>query len=315
MGKGSVPVRAAPSEKALAVLSGDSTFHAEQGSSPGWLAGLPERGVDLVMFSPPYFGARRLKEGGVPLPQPATLSGWVDWLVAVAAQCRRVCRGLTVMVVEGWTKDHLYHPAPALLEAALFQRGFFLRKTCVYGRYGIPGSGGKDYWRNDWEPVVVFASERGRLPWADPLAFGRPPRFPAGGNPSHRNREGDRVNGRPYTPPELSNPGNFVWVGASGGGHLGHKSAHDSEAPYCEELAERFILSFCPPGGVVLDPMCGSGTTLAVALKHGRRALGADVRPSQVELSRKRVAEAFSVLPPEAPQNGRKKGRKKAVPA
>jgi DNA modification methylase len=305
------PARAGASDGTLALLSGGSGFHAETGSSPGWLRGLPDASVDLVMFSPPYFGARKLKEGGALVPQPATPGLWVEWLVAVATQCRRVCRGLTVMVVEGWTKEYLYHPLPALLEAALFQRGFFLRKTCVYGRQGIFGSGGKDYWRNDWEPVIVFASERGRLPWAEPLACGRPPKYPAGGNPSHRNKDGGRVNGRPYTPPDISNPGNVVWVGASGGGHLGSKLAHENEAPYCEELAERFILSFCPPGGVVLDPMCGSGTTLAVAVAHGRKALGADLRPSQVDLTWRRVAEASAAVDG---AGTKKKGRKKAAP-
>ena len=44
-------------------------------------------------------------------------------------------------------------------------------------------------------------------------------------------------------------------------------------------------------GGIVLDPFCGSGTTAAVAEKHGRRWLGIDVRPSQVDLTERRIAE------------------------
>lgn len=50
--------------------------------------------------------------------------------------------------------------------------------------------------------------------------------------------------------------------------------------------------SYCPPGGITLDPFVGSGTTTAVARKHGRRWVGLDVRESQIELARYRMIEA-----------------------
>jgi DNA modification methylase len=42
----------------------------------------------------------------------------------------------------------------------------------------------------------------------------------------------------------------------------------------------------------VLDPFCGSGTTLKVALKNGRQAIGIDIRESEIEKSTRRVREA-----------------------
>lgn len=48
-------------------------------------------------------------------------------------------------------------------------------------------------------------------------------------------------------------------------------------APYPDELVERCLTIGCPPGGVVLDPFCGSGTTLRVARKHGHPAIGIDL--------------------------------------
>ena len=92
-----------------------------------------------------------------------------------------------------------------------------------------------------------------------------------------------------YTPPALANPGNVIHCKA-GGGHMGSKLAHENEAPFPEKLAEAFVLSFCPPGGTVMDPFCGSGTTLAVAKKHGRNAIGIDIRASQGELTGRRLA-------------------------
>ncbi len=72
---------------------------------------------------------------------------------------------------------------------------------------------------------------------------------------------------------------------------MGSSLAHENEAPFPEKLAEFFIKSFCAPGSIVLDPFIGSGTTAAVAERFGRRWIGIDIRQSQVELSRKRIAE------------------------
>ena len=70
---------------------------------------------------------------------------------------------------------------------------------------------------------------------------------------------------------------------------MGSPLAHENEAPFPESLAEFFVRSFCPPGGTVLDPFMGSGTTLAVAQRTGREAIGIDLRESQVELTNRRV--------------------------
>lgn len=56
-----------------------------------------------------------------------------------------------------------------------------------------------------------------------------------------------------------------------------------------EALLERIIRSSSPPGGVVLDAFCGSGTTLAVAQRLGRLPLGCDSSPIAYEVTRKRL--------------------------
>lgn len=47
-----------------------------------------------------------------------------------------------------------------------------------------------------------------------------------------------------------------------------------------------------PPGGTVLDPFGGSGTTMAVAIATGRNSISVDIRPEQAELMERRRAEA-----------------------
>jgi len=81
----------------------------------------------------------------------------------------------------------------------------------------------------------------------------------------------------------------LIDCGPGGGGNIGDELAHENEAPFPEFLAEFFIRSFCPPDGIVLDPFMGSGTTLAVATKHGRRSVGIDARESQLDLTRRRL--------------------------
>jgi DNA modification methylase len=102
---------------------------------------------------------------------------------------------------------------------------------------------------------------------------------------------GSRKNdGKQYVVPPVSNPGDVIKCNV-GGGLIGSRLAHETEAPFPERLAEFFVRSFCPPGGLVCDPFCGSGTTVAVAKRFGRKGIGIDIRESQIELTERRLAE------------------------
>jgi len=100
----------------------------------------------------------------------------------------------------------------------------------------------------------------------------------------------DPLHARPYHPLGR-NPGDFWEIPARP-----FKGAHF--ATYPPELCVRPILSSCPPGGVVLDPMCGSGTTLLVAKALGRHFIGIEIVPGYVEMARRRVAKVAAPLAP-----------------
>lgn len=51
------------------------------------------------------------------------------------------------------------------------------------------------------------------------------------------------------------------------------------------ELARRAVVAGCKPGGVVLDPFSGSGTTGLVAQQNGRRYVGIDLSAEYLDLS------------------------------
>lgn len=68
-----------------------------------------------------------------------------------------------------------------------------------------------------------------------------------------------------------------------------YKGAHFATFP--PALVEPCILAGCPAGGMVLDPFAGSGTTLAVAKRLGRMAIGFELNPEYVKLAEERIAK------------------------
>jgi DNA methylase len=56
------------------------------------------------------------------------------------------------------------------------------------------------------------------------------------------------------------------------------------------ELARRLVAEYCPPGGLIADPMCGIGTTLVEAAALGRRAVGVELEPRWAGLARANLA-------------------------
>jgi adenine specific DNA methylase Mod len=65
--------------------------------------------------------------------------------------------------------------------------------------------------------------------------------------------------------------------------------AFDTQKP--EALLKRIILASSNPGDIVADFFCGSGTTLAVAEKLGRRWIGCDLSKFAIQVTRKRLLD------------------------
>jgi site-specific DNA-methyltransferase (adenine-specific) len=59
-------------------------------------------------------------------------------------------------------------------------------------------------------------------------------------------------------------------------------------APYPEDLCKIPILSTCPKAGVVLDPFCGTGTTMLTAYRLGRKSLGIDISEEYISVAQER---------------------------
>ena len=171
------------------VLAGQRRWSVERADCLQWAATLPDDSIDLLVTSPPYERARTY---GISKDLPAGQE-WVNWMAAVVRAFAPKVKGLIAINCEGQTRDYRYSATPLLLAADLHRAGFNLRKPMAFHRVGIPGSGGPDWVRNDWEPIICV-TRPGKLPWSDATACGHPPKWAPGGEMAHRLSDGTRVN-------------------------------------------------------------------------------------------------------------------------
>lgn len=86
-----------------------------------------------------------------------------------------------------------------------------------------------------------------------------------------------------------------MWINPRDVWDLQHINMHDQTervgypTQKSERLLEKIILSASPETGVVFDCFMGSGTTQAVAMKLGRRFIGADINLGSIQITTKRL--------------------------
>lgn len=71
-----------------------------------------------------------------------------------------------------------------------------------------------------------------------------------------------------------------------------NRQAHPTQKP--EGLMERMILASSDEGDLIVDPFCGSGTTLRVCQQTNRKAIGIELNPDYVTMAEARLAMPFT---------------------
>jgi hypothetical protein len=264
-------------------LSVNEKCQLYQAEALDFLARLPTDSLDAVISSPPYPEKGERYQGG---RRRWDSKEWVLWMLQVVREAVRACKGDVIFVANGAVRDGCYRPACEGLLWEWYKQGGICERPCIWHKNAPPNR--LDWFSNDWEFVLVFR-KAGACRTFNWEAIALPPKHKSGGRFRQRGANGERRMGSEYPQNELARPRDVFRV-TVGGGHLGSDLAHENEAPYPEELVEPLIQVLTNPGDLVCDPFMGSGTTGRTAFRYGRRFVGCDVRESQVELSRRRIA-------------------------
>jgi site-specific DNA-methyltransferase (adenine-specific) len=99
-----------------------------------------------------------------------------------------------------------------------------------------------------------------------------------------RKRDASELLGRQEGSAGLDSPR----AGAGRGG--GRANTHPTVKPIA--LMQWLVRLITPPGGIVLDPFAGSGSTGCAAVREGFRFLGIEMQPEYVEIARARLVAA-----------------------
>ena len=238
------------------------------GDALGVLAQIPAESVDAIVTDPPY--------GETSLKWDKRVQGW-------PAAARRVLKPTGSMWVFGSTRMFMEH-------AGAFE-GWRLSHDVVWEKHNGTGLF-NDRFRRVHEMALHFY--RDDAPWSKVY---REPQF--------------TMDATARTVRKKAKPAH--WIGATGatvyasddGGprlqrsvifcRSEHRRAiHPTQKPI--GIVEPLLLYACPPGGTVLDPFAGSGTTAVVAERLGRDSILVELNPDYAAMAKKRIIDAGDEL-------------------
>lgn len=242
----------------------------------------PPGSIDLTVTSPPYDNLRDY-EG-----EDFTF----EHFKAIALELYRVTKegGVVVWVVNDASVNGGETCTSARQKLFFQEVGFNIHDTMIYIKNGPPYPSQDKYYQVF---EYMFVLVKGTLKTFNPL---KDRKNIWAGQKWSKKRTRRQTDGTLKEQPwyiEQDNPYGVrfnVWYYQVGAGYSAElEIAHEHPAIFPEALARDHILSWSNPGDVVLDPMCGSGTTCLQAALNDRRYIGIDIADKYCGLSRKRI--------------------------
>lgn len=236
--------------------------------------------IDMVLTSPPYDNLRNY-------------NGYKFEFEAIANELFRVIKkgGVVVWIVGDKIKNG-NKSLTSFRQALYFQEiGFNVHDVMIYAKKNTPFMRSNAY-TNSYE--YMFILSKGSPKIFNPL---KEQTARHGVEMLVANKKADGKNHK--VPKELKKEKTKtnIWHYAVGlGGTTNDREAFAHPAVYPEQLAKDHILSWSNEGDIILDPMCGSGTTCKMAFLNKRNFIGIDISEEYIELARARLNKYKGIL-------------------
>ena len=290
---------------------------------------LESESINTCVTSPPYWGLRDYNGEKEQLGLEATPQEFVDNLVAVFREVKRVLRkdgtlwlnlgdcygqqngkGFNTNANEGYTnrstemqkkfgdiKLNTDLPAknlvgiPWRVALALQEDGWILRQDIIWSKPNPMPESVKDRCTKAHE--YIFLLSKSPKYYYDNEAIKEDAKFPGGPTAAHA------IKGS--TDPKMATRGGLHKIGANPKRNKRsvwtittkpYKEAHFATFP--KDLIEPCVLAGCPEGGTVLDPFGGSGTTAQVANDNHRDSILCELSADYIEIAKKRLHGMFT---------------------
>jgi DNA modification methylase len=232
------------------------------------LSFIPSESVHLVVTSPPYWNLKRYNEHDDQLGHINDYETFLNELEKVWRHAfrflvpggRLVCVVGDVCVSRRHFGRHLVFPLHADICVRCRKIGFDNLNPIIWHKianasYEVPN--GSKFLGKPYEPNAIIKND---------IEFILMQRKPGGyRQPTNGQRQESRID-----------KGDFnewfqqIW-------NIPGASTRNHPAPFPLELATRLVCMFSFTGDTVLDPFCGSGTTMVAALKSGRNSIGVEI--------------------------------------
>lgn len=237
---------------------------------------LPENYIDLTVTSPPYDDLRNYK-------------GYSFDFENTAKELYRITKsgGIVVWVVGDRTTKGS-ETGSSFKQALFFKEiGFNLHDTMIYEKQN-PTPMKANRYQQSFEYMFVFS--KGKPKTFNPLMAKK--KYMEDRKVKHYNKDKDgKQISREYKASSDMKVINNIWTYTVGlNNSTKDKIAFKHPAVFPEKLAEDHILSWSNEGDIVFDPMCGSGTTLKMAMVNGRNFLGFEVSDEYVQIAQERLS-------------------------
>ena len=231
---------------------------------------MPDGYIDLTVTSPPYDNVR-------------TYNGYDFNFEGIAHELYRVTKdGGVVVWVVGDATINGSETGTSFRQALYFKEiGFKLHDTMIWVKDGGGAVGSNKTYTQNHEYMFVFV--KGEISTYNLIAD--KPNKSYGQDKSgvgRRLKTGEHKIEQRKPSAEFSKRNNYWYIPPQKGEH---------PAVFPEQLANDHIVSWSNEGDIVLDPMCGSGTTCKMAMVNNRKYIGIDISEEYCEKARKRIAE------------------------